>query len=268
MGLAVAATLAAAAPARAAQEPPTITMSGAVPAAAVTADLAYFYRRSHRNAPRFDIVGGQTNTGIADAARGVSAVGLVTRALLPTDPPGLFFTPIARTGFCLVTHRTNPLPGITRALVQDLVAARVTSWAQVPGATRADAIVAATLPAGGGGRVSFETAFLDPATPQAYVPRSFTSSAQVRAFVLSTPSAWGYADLAFTNGLHTVPYEGIRVQPRDGRVAGLPGELGAGLRHPRQAEGRRAPLHPLGAVEREGAARDRDALRAGPLATF
>lgn len=192
----------------AAQAPP-ITMSGAVPTAALTADLAYFYRRSHRAPPRFDIVGGSTVTGIGDAARGVSDVGLVTRGLVAGDPRRLVFTPIARTAFCLVTNRANPVPELTRAQVQDLVAARVTSWAQVPGAARADPIAAATLPPGGGARRVFERTFLDPATPQAYDPRTFTSSAQVRDFIKGTPNAWGYADLAFTAGLHTVRYEGI-----------------------------------------------------------
>jgi phosphate transport system substrate-binding protein len=192
----------------AAQAPP-ITMSGAVPTAAVTADLAFFYRRAHRAAPRFDIVGGSTNTGIADAFRGVSDVGLVTRGLAPGDPDGLVFTPIARTGFCLVTNRANPVPGLTRAQVQDLVAARVTQWTQVPGATRTDAIGAAALPPGGGAQLVFESTFLDPGTPQSYVPRTFTSSAQVRDFLQATPNAWGYVDLAFTRGLHTVPYEGV-----------------------------------------------------------
>ena len=192
----------------AAQGPP-ITMSGAVPAAALTADLAYFYRREHRGAPRFDIVGGTTTSGIADASRGVSDIGLVTRGLVPADPQGLAFTAIARTGFCLVTNRANPVPALNRAQVQDLVAARITSWTQVPGAARADLIAAATLPPGGGARLVFESAFLDAATPQAYVPRTFTSSAQVRDFVKATPNAWGYADLAFTAGLHTVPYEGV-----------------------------------------------------------
>ena len=203
-GLILAAVLAAAAP----QAEP-ITMSGAVPAAAVVADLAYFYRRTLEKPPRFEIVGGNTLTGLSDAARGVSDVGLVTRSLATGDPRGLRFTAIARTGFCLVTNRANPVPGFTRAQVQDLVAARVTSWAQVPGAARTDEIVAATFVPGGGARTVFESTFLDAATPVAYVPRTWVSSAQVRDYVQTTANAWGYVDLAYSRDLHTVPYEGV-----------------------------------------------------------
>ena len=78
-------------------------MSGSTPTAAVTADLAYFYRRQMRRPPRFSIVGGRTGTGIADAARRIVDVGLASRALAPDDPPGLVFSPIALSE-CLPGH--------------------------------------------------------------------------------------------------------------------------------------------------------------------
>lgn len=196
-------------PAASAQAPPTITMSGAVPAAAIAADLAYFYRRTLERPPRFEIVGGTTVTGLSDAARGVTDIGLVTRPLVAGDPDGLVFRPVARSGVCLVSNRANPVPGLTRAQVGDLVATRVTNWAQVPGATRSDAVVAGGLAAGAGTRLVFEGTFLDPSTPLAYAPRTFTSSAQVRDYVKGTPNAWGYVDLAFTAGVHVIPYEGV-----------------------------------------------------------
>jgi phosphate transport system substrate-binding protein len=197
-----------AAPATAMAQEPPIRMSGAVITAAVTADLAYFYRRAVSSPPRFELVGGRSATGIADVSRGVSHVGLTARALLPDDPPGLVFTPIARTGICLVTNRANPVPGFTRAQIQDLVAARITTWGQVPGSPLAAPIAAAATSVGGGSRTAFETAMLDPVTPQLYVPRSFTSSLQVRDFIKVTPNAWGYLDLAVARELHVVPFEG------------------------------------------------------------
>jgi phosphate transport system substrate-binding protein len=204
----VVAVLALLPPAATAQSPPTITMSGAVPAAALAADLAYFYRRAHERPPRFDIVGGTTVTGLSDVARGIIDLGLVTRPLVPGDPDGLVFRPVALSGVCLVSNRANPVPGLSRAQIGDLVAARVTSWAQVPGATRTDAVAAGGLAPGAGTRAVFEATFLDPLTPLAYVPRTFTSSAQVRDYVKATPNAWGYVDLAFTAGVHVIPYEG------------------------------------------------------------
>jgi phosphate transport system substrate-binding protein len=206
--LAVGAALLTAAPANAARTP-TITVSGAFAATAVTADLAYFYRRAVRSPPRFDLVGGRTVTGIADVARGISDIGLATRPLGPDDPAGLVFTPYARTGICLVTNRANPVPGLSRAQIQDLVAARLTSWPQVPGSPLQEPIVAGALTVGGGSRTAFEATLLDAETPQLYAPRVWITSAQMRDFIKVTPNAWGYVDLAFTAELHVVAYEGI-----------------------------------------------------------
>jgi phosphate transport system substrate-binding protein len=197
-------------PAPATAQKPPITMSGAVITAALTADLAYFYRREVRSPPRFDLVGGTSTTGISDASRGVSDVGLTARKLVSDDPAGLVFTPIARTGVCLVTNKANPVPGFSRAQIQDLVAARITTWAQVPGSPLADPIVAAAPGVGAGTRTAFEAALLDPGTSQLNAPRSFISSPQIRDFITVTPNAWGYVDLAFAGGLHVVPLDGIR----------------------------------------------------------
>lgn len=205
LALAVVASLGVAGPAQAAP----IRISGAFTATALTADLAYFYRRDVRSPPRFDLVGGRTVTGISDVARGISDIGLATRPLGPDDPDGLVFTPYAQTGICLVTNRVNPVPGLTRAQIQDLVAARIAAWGQVPGSPLLDPIVAGALTVGGGARTAFEATLLDPETPQLYVPRTLVTAAQLRDFIKVSPNAWGYVDLAFTADLHVIPYEGI-----------------------------------------------------------
>ena len=106
----------------------------------LAADLAYFYRHSVKRPPQFSIVGGGTGTGVADAARGIVDIGLASRLLEPTDPPGLVLSPIARSGVCLATNRANPIPGLNRAQINANVAGLLTSWTQVPGSTRTDAI--------------------------------------------------------------------------------------------------------------------------------
>jgi phosphate transport system substrate-binding protein len=162
-----------------------------------------------RSPPRFELVGGRTVTGIADVSRGISDIGLATRRLGPDDPAGLVFTAYARTGICLVTNPANPVPGLTRAQIHDLVAARITTWGQIPGSPLVDPIVAGALTVGGGARTTFEATFLDADTPQLYTPRTLVTAAQLRDFVKVSPSAWGYVDLAFTADLHVIPYEGV-----------------------------------------------------------
>lgn len=209
LGAMVALVLAAPAPVPAAQTR-TITMSGASPAQALVADLAFFYRRETERAPRFSIVGGGTATGIADAARGIVDAGLSGRALGPGDPAGLVFTPLALSAICIVTNVANPLPSLSRAQIQDLVAGRLTTWPQVGGSRLADPIVHVSFDPTSGARSVFLNAFVDVETPFAYQPRTFTATAQVRDFIIATPAAWGYLDLAFTRGLHPVAFEGQR----------------------------------------------------------
>lgn len=208
MLLAVAASQATAAPTRA-DARVTIDASGSSTALPLVADLAYFYRKAYDNAPRFALVGGGTASGIFDVARGATAMGLASRAKDASDPAGLVFTPIAYSGVCIVSNRENPVPNITRATVQEVISGRVTTWAQVPGSPRGDAMVAAGLAEGTGARTVVLTTFVDAGTPVAFTPRRFTTGSQQRAFVLSEPAGWSYVDVQYTRGLHVVPYEGI-----------------------------------------------------------
>jgi phosphate transport system substrate-binding protein len=187
----------------------TVEISGSTTALPLVADLAWFYRHDVERPGRFTLVGGGTGAGVADAARGIVDVGLASRPRAPTDPPGLTFTPFAASGICLVTNAVNPVPGFTRAQVQDLVAARATGWGQIAGSTRTDEIAAAALAEGAGARSVFLSTFVDDETPLAYGARAFVTAAQVRDYVRATPAAWGYVDVAFTSGLHVVPFEGV-----------------------------------------------------------
>ena len=119
---------------------------------ALVADLAYFYRHSTRNPPQFALSGGNTSTGIADTQRGVSDAGLVSRNLLAEDPPGLVLTPLALSGICLISSRANPVPSLSRAQLQDIVAARVTNWSQIGGQS---GVIIPMIPQAGSGTRSF-----------------------------------------------------------------------------------------------------------------
>jgi phosphate transport system substrate-binding protein len=176
-------------PARAA----TIRMGGSQIAGAVVADLAYFYRHDVRRPPRFEIT---------DAA-------LVSRDLEPGDPPGLRIHRLAWSGVCLATNAANPVPQISRALLQDIVAGRVTSWSQVPGSPRTDAIVPVALDPSAGGAHVFEQVFVDLATPLNWHPATFQLSIQVRDYMQTQPAAFGYLDLAVATGaVHRIPFAG------------------------------------------------------------
>jgi phosphate transport system substrate-binding protein len=208
---------------------PTVTLSGSTTTLPLVADLAYFYTRATPGAPRIEIVGGGTQTGITDTARGITSAGMISRGLTAQDPPGLVLTPIALSGVCLVTNRANPVPGVSHAQVQELVAGRTTSWSQIPGSPRSDAIVPVALDPTTGARNVFETVFVDEATPLGHTPRTFLTAAQVRTYVEATPAAWGYVDIAFTDGLHALRYDGVACERATIRSGAYPARRPLGI---------------------------------------
>lgn len=215
------AALAAVPPAQAAQADAAavIRMSGQQITQAVVADLAYFYRHQVSRPPRFELTAGGTAGGLADLARGITDAALVSRRLEPGDPRGLRLHRIALSGVCLASNNTNPVPGITRTLVGDIVAGRVTSWSQVPGSARSDPIAPVALDAGTGAHTVFEQVFLDPGDPISWQPVTLLLSIQARTYIEATPAAFGYLDLAAAGPVHPIPYEGhpcTRATVRDG----------------------------------------------------
>jgi hypothetical protein len=97
---------------RASPTPATITLSGSTPAG--TAVTEVLGGRPH--ATRFTLVGGGTEMGIADAARGIVDAGLVDRPLAASDPPGLTFTPLANSATLGFVTRGAPRPDVARVL--------------------------------------------------------------------------------------------------------------------------------------------------------
>jgi phosphate transport system substrate-binding protein len=185
----------------------TISMNGSQVTENLVADLAYFYRHSVRHAPSFALASGDTASGISDAERGVVNAGLVARGLTPSDPPDLRLTALAQSGVCLVSNVDNPVPSLSRAQIQAIVAGRATSWSQVSGSSRNDAIVPIVL--SGASESVFESVFLEPGTPVVWQPTTLENSPQVREYILQTPGGFGYVDLGLVGGLHVIDYQGV-----------------------------------------------------------
>src|SRR4051812_21934728 len=110
-------------------------------------------------APRLRIRGGRTPPGPGDPPGGLTDAAVVSRELEPGDPPGLRFHRLAWSGVCLASHDANAVPQMSRALLQEIIAGSVTSWSQVPGSTRTDAIVPVALDPGTGAAHVFDQIF-------------------------------------------------------------------------------------------------------------
>jgi phosphate transport system substrate-binding protein len=228
-------------PASASAKETTLTLSGTGVTQSLLADLAYFYRHAVPDPPRFSFLGGGADTGVADAARGVVDAGMLARSLGPNDPPELVFTPVALSALCMVTNASNPVPDFSRVLIQQIFTGQVTSWSQVPGSKRTDAIVPAGVILSSAASVYWGSVFLDPGTRITYAPRRFTSTAQTRDFVAGTPAAWSYTDLIETTGVHAASYQG---------VACAKANVQAGTYLPRRSLGVVTRGAPRGAVKR------------------
>jgi hypothetical protein len=92
--------------------PATIALSGSSQAGAKVAKVL----RERPHATSFQLVGGGTGMGLADAARGIVDAGLVDRALTSTDPPGLVFTPFAGSDTLGFVTRGAPPQELARIL--------------------------------------------------------------------------------------------------------------------------------------------------------
>ena len=148
---------------------------------------------------------------------------------------------------------------MTHAQVQELVAGRTTSWAQVPGSPRSDAIVPVALDRTTGARSVFESVFVDAATPSPTRPRTFLTAAQVRTFVEATPAAWGYVDVAFTDGLHVLRYDGVACDRATIRSGAYPARRPLGIVTRGRPRGPVARFLRWIAAQPQGAPGDRDA---------
>ena len=93
-------------------EPDTIALSGSSAAGAEVAEVL----RDRPHASRFQLVGGGTEMGLADTARGIVDAGLVDRPLAPTDPAGLVFTPFAGSETLGFVTRGAPPEDLARIL--------------------------------------------------------------------------------------------------------------------------------------------------------
>jgi subtilisin family serine protease len=92
--------------------PDVTALSGSSAAGAEVAEVL----RLRPHATRFQLVGGGTEMGIADAVRGIVDAGLVDRPLAPSDPGGLVFTPFAGSDTLGFVTRGAPPDELARIL--------------------------------------------------------------------------------------------------------------------------------------------------------
>jgi len=195
---------------------PTITMSGSTSVAPLAALLAKKYISSCGSCVNFKLLQGGSDVGISDVASGRVTIGNASRDPKPSDPGGLVFNKIAHDAICIVTNKSNPLPGIDQAGVQAIFGGQVRTWSQVPGAQASGTIDVYVRSPASGTQDAFQKVFLGSTKLFGGAPEKPTNG-RIQLAVKSDPNAIGYVSLFFAQGAHAVPYKGVACTERNAK---------------------------------------------------
>ncbi len=220
--LALFAVIPAVAPATAAAKP-TITMSGSTSVAPLAALLARKYLQVCHHCVSFKLLQGGSDIGVADVAAGRVTIGNSSRDPKPSDPGGLVFNKIAHDALCIVTNKSNPLPGLDQSGVQAVFGGSVRSWGGVPGASQSGTIDAYVRTPASGTQDAFQKIFMG-STKVFSGASQKASNGLIEQSVGGDPNGIGYVSLFFTKNVHVVPYKGVDCNLRNaksGQYGGL-----------------------------------------------
>ncbi len=203
------------APASAAAKP-TITMSGSTSVAPLAALLARKYLQTCDHCVNFKLLQGGSDIGVADVAAGRVTIGNSSRDPKPSDPGGLVFNKIAQDAICVITNNANPVPGLDQAGVQAVFGGSIRSWSGVPGSTQTGTIDTIVRTPASGTQDAFQKIFMG-STKIFSGASQKASNGLVQQAVASDPGGVGYVSLAFTKGVHVVPYKGVECNLRNAK---------------------------------------------------
>lgn len=110
-----------------------LSITGSSTVAPLVLEIAKAFEKRHRNV-RIDVQTGGSSRGIADARSGLADIGMVSRALSPTESD-LSATAIALDGIGMIVHRTNTVSALTDAQIVDIFTGKITDWKEVGGSS-------------------------------------------------------------------------------------------------------------------------------------
>jgi phosphate transport system substrate-binding protein len=194
----------------------TITMSGSTSVAPLAALLAKKYLTICDSCVNFKLLQGGSDVGISDVASGRVTIGNASRDPKPSDPGGLVFNKIAHDAVCIITHKSNPLPGLDEAGVQAIFGGSVRSWSQVPGSSASGPIDVYVRTPASGTQDAFQKVFLGSTKVFGGAPEK-PSNGRIQLSVKNDPNAIGYVSLFYTQGAHAVPYKGVACTERNAK---------------------------------------------------
>jgi phosphate transport system substrate-binding protein len=180
--------------------------------------LAAAYHQAFPKIPEPQVLGGESDIGIAGAANGRFDIGDSSRdPIRGVDPKGLIFTKIARDGVCIVTNKANPISNLSQQEVEDIFTGRTRDWSEVPGARIGGPIDLFDRDGASGTQDAFKHIFLGEYLQISPSATAKTSNGLEQNAVGADKQGIGFVSFAYTAGLNAVGYQGIACNLRNAR---------------------------------------------------
>ncbi len=106
-----------------------IAVTGSSTIAPLMAEIAKRYESKHPGV-RIDVQTGGSSRGVTDARKGLSPIGMVSRAL-KDDEKDLKAHTIAKDGICMIVHKDNKVGPLSADQIRGIYKGEITSWSAV-----------------------------------------------------------------------------------------------------------------------------------------
>jgi len=108
-----------------------LALTGSSTVAPLVAEIAKRYESQHPGV-RIDVQMGGSSRGINDARMGLADIGMVSRALKPTEQDLTAFL-IAMDGIGIILHKSNAVGELSDTQIIDIYTGKIRNWQQVGG---------------------------------------------------------------------------------------------------------------------------------------
>ncbi|WP_339667915.1 phosphate ABC transporter substrate-binding protein [Dasania marina] len=116
-----------------------LTLTGSSTVAPLAMEIAKRYESQHPGV-RIDVQMGGSSRGINDTRMGLASIGMVSRALKPTEQDLTSFL-IAMDGIGIILHKSNVVSALSDAQIIDIYTGKINNWQQLGAADLAITVV-------------------------------------------------------------------------------------------------------------------------------
>lgn len=109
-----------------------LTLTGSSTIAPLASEIAARFEALHPDV-RIDVQTGGSSRGIADAAAGLSGIGMTSRALDDDERSGLTSHLLAHDGVCFIVNAANPVAALDDEALRAIYTGRIERWIEVGG---------------------------------------------------------------------------------------------------------------------------------------